>query len=46
MSETIRARVKGGLLEPLEPLEVAEGEERVASRCPFSALLCGSWSGA
>ena len=27
MGSTIRARVKGGVLEPLEPLELEEGKE-------------------
>ena len=27
MGETIRARVKGGVLEPIEKLDLAEGEE-------------------
>lgn len=27
MGSTIRARVKGGVLEPIEPLEIADGNE-------------------
>jgi predicted DNA-binding antitoxin AbrB/MazE fold protein len=53
MSETIRARVKGGVLEPLEPLEVAEGEEVTLtitlapsqSRIDWLSRTAGGWVG-
>lgn len=53
MGETIRARVKGGVLEPLEPLELAEGEEVTVtiSTVPFKpradwlAWTAGGWVG-
>lgn len=53
MSETIRARVKGGVLEPLEPLAVAEGEEVTLtitlepskSRTDWLSRTAGGWVG-
>ena len=43
MGETIRARVKGGVLEPLEPLELAEGEEVTLTISPAPSEPRGDW---
>jgi len=43
MGETIRARVKGGVLEPLEPLELAEGEEVTLTISPAPSESRGDW---
>jgi len=53
MSETIRARVKGGVLEPLEKTDLPEGKEvlitviSVAEDADDEAFLrsAGSWKG-
>ena len=43
MGETIRARVKGGVLEPLEPLELAEGEEVTVTITPAPSKSSADW---
>lgn len=43
MGGTIRARVKGGILEPLEPLELAEGEEVTLTISPAPSGPRGDW---
>jgi predicted DNA-binding antitoxin AbrB/MazE fold protein len=43
MGETIRARVKGGVLEPLEPLELAEGEEVTVTISPAASQNHPDW---
>jgi predicted DNA-binding antitoxin AbrB/MazE fold protein len=53
MGGTIRARVKGGVLEPLEKLDLPEGKEvlvtvvAVPARCDREAFRrsFGSWKG-
>lgn len=52
MSETIRARVRGGVLEPLEPLDLAEGKELIVTISETSSKLiealeraAGGWAG-
>jgi predicted DNA-binding antitoxin AbrB/MazE fold protein len=53
MSSTIRARVNGGVLEPLEKVELPEGKEvtvtilRVSSNLDFEAFArsAGGWRG-
>ncbi len=38
MGETIRAHVRGGVLESLEPLDLAEGEEATRAITPVPSL--------
>jgi len=53
MGATIRARVKGGALELLEPLDIPEGEEvlatieRIPGECDLEAFRrsAGGWKG-
>jgi len=53
MSGTIRARVNGGILEPLEKVDLPEGEEvtvtiiRTSSNLDFEAFSrsAGGWKG-
>jgi predicted DNA-binding antitoxin AbrB/MazE fold protein len=53
MGETIRARVKGGLREPLEKVDLPEGEEVLVTVVPVPARRTGeglrrsfgSWKG-
>jgi AF2212-like len=53
MGGTIRARVKGGVLEPLEPLDLAEGEEVTVTISPalspnhpdWLTHTAGGWAG-
>jgi predicted DNA-binding antitoxin AbrB/MazE fold protein len=53
MGATIRARVKGGVLEPLEKLDLAEGEEVLVTVVSIPAPCIGeglrrsfgSWKG-
>ena len=43
MGGTIRARVKRGVLEPLEPLELTEGEEVTLTIMPTPSRPRADW---
>ena len=43
MGETIRARVKRGVLEPLEPLGLTEGEEVTVTISPAPSKSDSDW---
>ena len=43
MGSTIRARVRGGVLEPLEPLELEEGKEVTLTIAPVLAKPHTDW---
>ena len=53
MGKTIKARVAGGRLEPLEPLELAEGDEvtltiltaPISFECDAFERAAGGWKG-